>query len=347
MPKKCPCYCGALRLADPTNAKKNAPYTIIIGIAAFLGIMKRHTLIILTALALATMVTSCKQEGPEIPVFLHLDKVSVLHPTDGTTAIYGDAFLTSEIDGVNIKCKFEGVDTTANLGTFLLPCTVPLLTDRSKIKEITIYPIVKQNGISGSHIWYRFYTPYVDSNIVVAPDSITNIGVQGTDGLWNIDVRYRTTQQMNILKTEWFEPVQLSVAFDSVVERVNDASMARSGNGFGRVHFTPTDTTMTFFIKDVLTETDPTADLYLEMDYWTDTKLDVGMQSHEALSNNTALAGCVTLYPNDHWQKIYINLGRTWGHFNYYKEFRVAFTLLNEGRKSGDVRIDNVKVLSF
>lgn len=309
--------------------------------------MRHHIYILLAAILFSALAASCKPEGPSIPIYLHLDKASVQHPTDGTTIIYGDAFLTSDIDAVQVECWWEGVDTTTNLGTFQLPCTIPVLTDQKKIKKIAVYPFVRQNAQAGTHIYYPYYMPYIDSNLVVAPDSVTNIGSQEADGRWNIDVNYRSTLSMKILKTEWFEPVQLNVAFDSIVERVIDADNARSGSGYGRVHISADEGSKTFFIKDVLKEKDPTAYLYVELDYWTDTRLEIGMQSEELNGGSTSLKGCVTLFPTTGWRKVYINLGRTWRQFHYNEEFRVAFTVLNIDRIDGDIRLDNVKVLSL
>lgn len=309
--------------------------------------MKRNLLVLLAVLTVSLLCVSCKDDGPKIPAYLHLDKINVTHPTDGTTMIYGDAFLTSEIDACQIECYFDGIDTSAILGTFPLPCTVPVLCNERKIRKIVVYPFVRQDGVVATHIPYPFYLSYTDTNLVVAPDSVTNIGTQDADGLWTINTPYRSTSVMRLLKSEWFEPVQLNVAFDSTVERVNDAQTACSGYGYGRVHISADEQSKMFFIQDLLTEKDPTSYLYLEMDYWTDTPFDIGMQSQVSATSSTSVAGCVTLHPNKHWQKIYINLGRTWRYFNYNKDFRIVFTVFNLDQTDGDVRIDNVKVLSL
>jgi hypothetical protein len=54
----------------------------------------------------------------------------------------------------------------------------------------------------------------------------------------------------------------------------------------------------------------------------------------------------MVINPSNHWQHMYINLGRTWAWFNHQPEFRLSFAALNVDGTEGDIRIDNVKLLT-
>lgn len=296
---------------------------------------------------IALLAASCQRDDvPTIPSYLHLDKVNIAHATEGTS-IYGEGFLTSEVDAVGINCWFDGIDTIHRLGTFQLPCDIPLLCHEHNISRIQIFPIVKQNGIAGTHIWYPYYKDYKDSNIVVNPTDTTFLGTQDADGKWSITCHYRNVPPIKILAQEYFEPVQQIIAFDTMAERINGHATACSGDGYGRIKFSKGVNSVNCFIEDWLQESDATSYLYLEMDYWTDCRLAVGLQGSTIHTGTNSITGAVTLYPNSGWQKIYINLGKAWRQLNYATKFRVVLTALNNDDTDGFVRIDNVKVLSY
>ena len=46
------------------------------------------------------------------------------------------------------------------------------------------------------------------------------------------------------------------------------------------------------------------------------------------------------------WQHLYINLGRTWSYFNHTPNFRISFSALNTDGIEGDIRFDNVRLLT-
>ena len=50
--------------------------------------------------------------------------------------------------------------------------------------------------------------------------------------------------------------------------------------------------------------------------------------------------------PKDHWNKMYVNLGRTWSQFYYRTPIKVYFQVVNDQGTGGDICIDNIKVLT-
>jgi hypothetical protein len=87
--------------------------------------------------------------------------------------------------------------------------------------------------------------------------------------------------------------------------------------------------------------------LYLEMDYQTDLDLYVNMLGFAYSSSGSASSKPImTLLPNNRWQKIYINLGRTWGQYHYNTPIRLFFQAANPNKTGGKVKIDNVKIVA-
>lgn len=297
-------------------------------------------------LAGAALTTGCERyEGfVHEPAFLHLDSMAVVN--DPIHSISNqDGFFTSEIDAVQIEVWFDGDARTTQLGSYALPCTVPILDNRP-IKKVQVYPFVKQNGIVSTHIYYPYYTYGMSENLPLKTDSITNLGTKDpATGRWYYNVHYRNDIQ--VLKQEYFESQQYSIVFDSVVTWLKNTDRACTGNGCGLVHVNSTTEDTTFTIEGTMTLNQADAYLYLEMDYKTDVRLNVGMISSRTIGTNKEMKGVETLYPTENWQKIYINLGKTWKYFNYNPEFQLVFTAMNGEQIEGDVLLDNVKIVAY
>lgn len=305
---------------------------------------RTHTLIFL-ALSALTMAGCNKYEGfVHEPAFLHLDSIALTN--DPAQSISNqEGFFTSDIDAVQIEVWFDGDHATTQLGTYTLPCTVPILDNRP-IQKVQVYPFVRQDGILATHIYYPYYTFATQSNIHIATDSITNLGqLDESTGKYYYPVHYYNN--INILKQEFFESQQYSIVFDSVLTWLKHTDLACTGDGCGWVHVPAACSDTMFSIQNAMTLNDASAYLYLEMDYKTSVTLNVGMISTRTIGSNTELRSVETLYPNDRWQKIYINLGRIWKYFRYNPEFKIMFTAMNPEGIDGDVYLDNVKVLAY
>jgi len=306
----------------------------------------------LLLVAFVTMLafSSCKkfQGDVTIPAYLHLDRMEVVPQAQNAPSAEA-GFYNSDIDAVQFIAYFDGDASETNLGTFQLPCTVPVLRE-GDMKYLRVYPVVKQNGISATRIYY-FYYNYVElNNIHVTADSVTNIGsFDAKKNQWYLQTNYKTRSQMSVLIEDYFEPTTFSSHFDSTVVWVsNDPEGACTGQGYGRVHVPDSVSTLEFYITD---EFDiPNSTVYLEMNYKTDVELWLNMIGFEVSSNAAATSkGIMALNPTsgDEWKKIYINLTRTWRQFNYNTPFVIYFQAVNPDGIEGDVKIDNVKILSY
>lgn len=317
--------------------------------------------IYLPLLVAALLLCGCKKDNSEkSPSFLHMDQMTVVERADASVAS-PDGFLSCDIDAVQLLAYWDGDEAETNLGVFQLPCTVPVLR-KDTIRGLTVVPVIKQNGIAATRIEYPYYELVTLKNIPLATDSTTNIGTPDAEGLWTVSTTYRpwTVQQIvngqvlevsdtvvKVLAQEYFEEIQYSLIFDNKVSRTIEPSEIRSGTGSGYVVVADSVSTVDFEINSDIVCNDPSAYLYLEMDYKTDVRLSVGMKSAYYEGGNVSTQSAMTLYETKEWKKIYINMGRLWSQFNHNSKFRIAFSALNSEGKGGKVYLDNVKLMQM
>lgn len=303
-----------------------------------MNIVKNIIRQLLAVAIIAMAFGSCKKFQGEytVPSYIHIDKVDVVPQAQNAPSPEA-GFYTSAIDCVQIICYFEGDQSETNLGAYQLPCTVPVL-HQGRAKYVHVVPVVKQNGMSETRIAYPFLKRIELSNIDFVADSTVDLGT--------LQCNYYTRAELNVLTEDYFEPTTFSTHFDSVVQWVaNDPENACTGQGYGLITIPDTVMSVNFAIKD---EFDiPNSYLYLEMDYQTDVELYVHMLGFERTTNTNATSKSVMcMVPKDKWNKIYINLSRTWSQFYYHTPIRIYFQAANPEKKTAHVKIDNVKILT-
>lgn len=311
---------------------------------------KIHIRLAAAMIAITVLFCGCKEfEGDvTVPAYLHLDRIDVV-PQAQNAPSQEAGFYNSDIDAVQLVGYFEGDKSETSLGTFQLPCTVPILRTGT-MKYLRAYPVVKQNGIASTRIYYLFYNYTELNDIKLYADSITNLGTYDSDKQqWYLQTHYKTRKEINVLSEDYFEPTTFSSHFDSTVVWVtDDPDGACTGQGYGLVHIADSTPVVNFYLKDEIDI--PNSSVYLEMNYQTDVTLYVNLIGYELNSNGAATSkGVVALKPNTEkgWTKIYINLTRTWAQFNYNRPFSLYFQASNPDGKEADVKIDNVKILSY
>lgn len=294
--------------------------------------------------------SGCKkfQGDVTVPAYLHLDRMVVVPQAQNAPSSEA-GFYNSDIDAVQLICYFEGDSSETTLGTFQLPCTVPILR-HGTMKYLHVYPVVKQNGISSTRIYYVYYNKVELNNVKVSADSLTNLGTYDSlQHLWTLPTTYRTRNQISVLTEDYFEPTTFSSHFDSTVVWVtNDPDGACTGQGYGMVHVPDSLSTLNFYINDEFSI--PNSTVYLEMNYQTDVELQLNMIGFEVSSNGSATSkGIMALNPttDGRWKKIYINLTRTWSQFNYNTPFSLYFQAVNPDGIEANIKLDNVKILSY
>ena len=310
---------------------------------------KNRLAIALACLLTMAAVCSCnKFKGDvEVPAYVHLDRIDIVPQAQNAPSVEA-GFYTSIVDAVQLICWFEGDDSETTLGVFQLPCTIPVLR-HGTAKYLRVVPVVKQNGIAGTRIAYPYYQTIRLENITFAADSVTNLGrYDSHTGQWYLQGHYYSRDYIEILSEDYFEPTSFSINFDSTLTWMrNDPENACTGQGYGLFEVPDSVTVASFYITTSYSPAN-TKILYLEMDYKTDLDLYINMMGFTTSSSGTASSNSVmTLYQNSKWQKIYINLGRTWSQFNYNTPITLFFQAANPDHKGGRIMLDNVKVITI
>ena len=284
--------------------------------------------------------TACDRfEGNvSVPSFLRIEAMNVEdNPSDSWSLENG--FFTSEIDAVNVVIWVSGDTAETNLGTFQLPCDIPVLRN-GKIDRILINPVVKQDGIAGKRINYPYYESVTLTDVILAEQDTTNLGTIAT--------KYVSKSRMKVLWQEFFEPGPNSFSLDSVVMPFTSLDSVRSGYGSGVVHIRADQSSVSFWSDTTYRISDPSAIVYIEMDYWSDIDFSVGLYNPIYEGGANVLKSHMTIYgkPEKRWQKIYINIGSLWSKtYSHYPNIRPYFTVLNDKGKEGNLYLDNIKLV--
>ena len=303
-----------------------------------------------TALALLTLLTisSCNKFSGDVtvPAWLHIDGIDVVPQAVNAPSVE-PGFYSSLVDAVQLVAYFEGDDAETNIGTFQLPCTVPIL-QHGTMKYLNVVPCVKQNGVASTRIEYPYLETQRIEGLRLSSDSVTHIGtLDSTTGRYLVHTHYHTFPQLAVLVEDYFEPTSFATHFDSTLTWVkNDSTGACTGQGYGTVHVADSQKIVYFYIPEEYT-LDKTKYLYLEMDYRADMMFEVYLTGFVSASSNASTMSVMRLYANRDWQKIYINLGKTWSQFNYNNPISISFAALNTEGIEGDIRIDNIKIITI
>ena len=307
--------------------------------------MNHRRPILTFSLALMLFVVSCDRFDGDVtvPAFLKIDAMTVVdNPSDSWSQEKG--FFSSNIDCVNVVLWKRGDTAETNLGTFQLPCKLPVLRE-GLIDYIRITPVVRQNGIAGTRISYPFYQTITLDSVRLTPDSVTDFGT--------IQTRYISKSSMRVVWKEFFEPGPGNISLDSVVSRCysTDTIHPQYGDyGCGVVRVAANQSSVSFGTDTTYNVSDPLAILYLEMDYLSDFDFNVGLKNPVYSGGPINTISHMTVYANADkgWQKIYINIGSTWSQeFNHYPDIRPYFTIFNSEGRSGNLYIDNVKLITM
>lgn len=303
---------------------------------------------IIAALTLL-LVASCTRDDDFVaPAFLHVEAIKVVPPESNPITLES-GFYTSDITAVYVTAHYPGTNHLDTLGLFELPFTVPILHS-GEIDYLEFFPAIKQSGVAGAQPFYTFYKPITvrKSNIRVGDTVYMDTLFTRSGDTLRLDTLSTTyaISLSDVLMFELFEPTSSSLLFDSVTWHKHAPAEACSGQGYASVHVPDSVSNVPFSIRPEFTLTNPSKLLYLELDSRSDIRFEVYMEAAYEDGGNTDVQRVMVVNPSDHWQHLYINLGRTWSWFNHSKNFRISFAALNVNGIEGDIRIDNVKLLS-
>ena len=288
-------------------------------------------------LASLAILTSCVKNNPDA-VWLKVNEWGLVTNVPGNT----EGVLTQ-----NISDAWVYVDDKL-IGVFEVPFKIPLLVSGEN-RKITLYPTIRNNGISATKRIYPFLVPYEIATDLIQNDTIT----------LNPVTNYYVETQFHIIDFESGPNDGIIESGNSVaslvqtndplvlVETINQATFGRVTlnssfpNWIARTDFSP----VTPFPQSG-------AEVYLELDYHTTLDVLTGVASEKN--------GEVVENPNVQfnrqdpdnvavtWKKIYIDMQTIISGSPSGSDFQVTFeSLLPEGIDDGEINIDNIKVVHF
>lgn len=288
--------------------------------------------IIIQLLLLALVFSACTKNNPD-PSWLEINawdlqaNAASVNPTGELTSSINDAWVY--------------VDNEL-IGVFEVPCRIPIL--KSGTFDVKIFPTVLNNGISATKKIYPFLEPYETSITLVENETST---VSPT-------TRYYSTLKFWI---EDFEDLGNQIEDDPTsltsMVGVNDPIMiATNGTKIGRVSLNTTDSTWIGYTESATGLNLPRgADVYLEIDYYSTNDLVTGLlaiNSTSAPIDNPNIQMNAQDEADIEWKKIYIELREIITGSPQADYFEISFgALLDNGDATGEINIDNIKVLYF
>lgn len=299
---------------------------------------RRMTTVLVTAAVLTatTMLAACTKDETVAPAFLHVEGIKTYIPTSGAFST-DSAFYRSDIVAAYVVAKYPGAGSVDTIGLFRLPFTVPVLHN-GPVEYINLYPAVEQSGVSGALPFYTFYNHIHREGLSLTAGDTLDMGVDST------------TYSPLCDTVQLFEPFERPsdhIRFDSILQWVdNDPAGACTGYGYGMLQLNASQTMLSFATEDLFYVPSATKIVYLELDIKSEIPLQVYMHSTYIDGGSEDQLPVMMINPIDHWQHLYINLGRTWAYFNHRPTFRLSFSAINQDAIDGAVRIDNVKLIT-
>ncbi len=226
------------------------------------------------------------------------------------------------------------------IGVFEVPFKIPLLLEGNS--KITLYPTIRNNGISATKKVYPFVEPYTITAELVQNQTLT------------IDPTTRYYAQTQFTHWDFEGP---SSGFDHTPESIailgtsNDPAIiqATNGNKFGRVSLDETYYYWQSFTQSVQLPQGG-AEVYLELDYHNTVDVVTGVL---ALEPNDVVSNInVQLNAQDpatvQWKKIYIDLKTIVSGSTSANGFQMSYeALLPDSLTTGQINLDNIKLVHF
>lgn len=225
------------------------------------------------------------------------------------------------------------------MGIFELPCKIPVLMDGSQYIEI--YPVIRKNGISATKGIYPFCQPFT-----MTADLVKNETLQISP-----KTRYFTSSEFAFI--EDFESASLKFETDGIsnasLQQVLHTDPGKSGN-CGHISLNATDSLWLGYTHDQMVLPKGGREVYLEIEYKMTNTLLTGVlaispgsvKNHDNIQLNAQEASVAT------WRKAYIELKEIVSfslETEYFEQYLKA--VLDPGKSSADIYIDNIKVIHF
>ena len=286
--------------------------------------LKKINLVLFTAF-FSLFFTACKQEESLLPTYLRLHPaVFKTQPNTGTK------HQNIEDYWLYVDHKIIGVIPTNNV--------IPVIGDG--IKDISILPGIRVNGLRDNAYVYSFLQPF-NSSVTLCQCADT------------IDI-YPQFEYKNEALFSFVEDFENSNRFtidldqSSATNAVTQTTTAAEGSyslalNVSASASTNSITTLDFY-KDFLSDG---RDVFLEFEYKSDFPFLVGIQTH--LTSGDFLEYAAGIYATQEWKKMYINFTDLVLASKSTGGYRPVFTVTHPGGTidPGNLYIDNIKLVHY
>jgi hypothetical protein len=226
------------------------------------------------------------------------------------------------------------------IGAFIPPCEVPVLAGEDQ--EIRIIPGISINGSYTQRNQYEMLNAKT-FNWDLAPYSKRALSLNQSTFTYN--------NAYTIDVVEDFDGVGLSFnrapQSDTTLQVIDEGEGAFSHPGetpnkSGKITMLPT-TIAEFRTPQAFELPKAGANVWLEVNYKTDVPLTFGVIANEQFQS--LQAPVVTLFPNEEWNKVYLNLVTEVSGYPNAGDFNLFFGAINNTDDTASVFIDNLKLL--
>lgn len=288
--------------------------------------MKHRTLLFTLAFAALLLARCDTTTAPEV-AYITVDTLVV-------SAVGNQGTSSSKIN------TFWVEQNGAQIGAFIPPCEVPVLAGDNQ--EIRIIPGVSINGSYAQRNQYEMLNAKTFNWDLPAYSKRALSQNQST-------FTYSNTPTINVI--EDFDGVGLNFdraqQSDTTLQVVGDdkGSYQHPGetpNKSGKITMAPT-TIAEFRTPQAFVLPQAGANVWLEVNYKTDVPLTFGVIANEQFQS--LQAPVVTLFPNDEWNKVYLNLVTEVSGYPNAGDFNLFFGAINTTDDTALVFVDNLKLL--
>ena len=296
--------------------------------------MKKFILqIAIIVITILLFVRCGEYENGGIPAYVEIDSVE-FHTTNP---------MLQGTDRYNITDVWVYVDNEF-LGTYEIPAMFPIL--KSGYHDIVLRPGIKVNGMTGSRMYYPFYTKDTmrvnleKEKILRFTDSLLpsfTYVPHATFG-WKEDFE---DYQSGLVKSTKSNTI-VSIVDNDIVDP------DYGGNACGHIQLNNSTTFFEVYTGDKLTEIPKqSGDVYLELDYKTDELVTIGLYAYYE-SQNIVQAPIIRLVPSDTWKKIYVFLSYTIQQYysaDYFRLYISGGSVVDSVTQQKDFYFDNLKII--
>lgn len=285
---------------------------------------------------IASVLAGCVRNNPE-PSFLEVNEWTMESNAIGLSSDSdGEGMLTH-----NFTDAWVFIDNRL-IGVFEVPFKIPVL--ESGMKEIKVYPTIRNNGISATKKIYPFADPYIIDAELVQNQTLTI----------NPVTRYKDNTRIRLWEFDDPGNFQIEEGVNSNTSLLFGDDMqvitAINGVGYGHVPFTSTMNQWQATTLEIPEIPQQQAEVYLEVDYYNTVSLVTGVIAIEPGS----ATGNVNVQLNSQneseveWKKIYLDLKTIVSGYPGAYAYRMSFdALMPDSLSNGYINIDNMKLVHF